>query len=332
MSLSLTAAVITSLALSAGILIVLRKVLNILLREQFPVHRSGAVLITGASSGIGRHAAEYLAVKGFTVFAGVRKVRDAEAIKNNGNKNMHPLLIDVSNHDSVVKAVSTLTLELKSLQMPLVGLVNNAGVGEAFTAEMHPWENMRGMFDTNFWGAVDLTQEALPLLREGKGRVIMISSVAALVSQPMTSLYCASKKALEGFTDSLRQEVRHFDISVSMVEPAYIKTELLGKIQAMKAETEMSKGEQELMHKQETLYPHLFSKKNRAKKAGTLKGGDTPQVATDAIMDALVSPFPNTRYVVASVNGTPAWVIGWVLWALPDRSKDLILKKMGGNL
>lgn len=328
MSFSLVATVATSVALTLCALVVLRKLVVVLMTRQFPVHRSGAVLITGASSGIGRHAAEFLSARGYIVFAGVRKVRDAEEIKQRCNKSLRPLLIDVSSHESITKAVEALTLELRDLGMPLVGLVNNAGVGESFTAEFHPWDNMRGMFETNFWGAVDLTRQVLPLLREGKGRVIMISSVAALVSQPMTSIYCASKKALEGYSDSLRQELQHFDISVSMLEPAYVKTDLLGKAQALKVEGDMSKEELERTEKQRHLYPHYFSQKRREKKVKTMMSGDTPQVTTDAIFDALVSPYPKTRYVVASVNGNPAWVIAWLFWAVPDRLKDFLIQNV----
>lgn len=325
---TLVASAVGSLLLSAGIILISRKLLDILLRDRFPVHTSGAVLITGASSGIGRHAAEFLAARGYTVFAGVRKQSDADAIKSSGRINMHPLLIDVSRHESVTKAIASLTSELKRLGLPLVGLVNNAGVGESFAAEFHPRDNMRDMFETNFWGAVDLTREALPLLRAGRGRVIMISSVAALVSQPMTSIYCASKRALEGFTDSLRQELRHFDISVSMLEPAYVQTDLLGKAQALKDDSDMSAEEKKRRDRSEELYPHYFSAKHKAKKLKTMKSGDSPQVTTDAIADALTSPYPKTRYVVASVNGSPAWAIGWLFWVAPDRLKDFLIKNI----
>ncbi|CAM9274186.1 unnamed protein product [Ectocarpus fasciculatus] len=319
---------LSSLALAACILAALRKIIQIALRERFPVHRRGAVVITGASSGIGRHAAEHLAARGYTVFAGVRKVRDAAAIKASGTRGMHALLIDVNSRESITKAVATLSIELQHLDMPLVGLVNNAGVGESFAAELHPEDNARGMFETNFWGAVTLTREALPLLRAGRGRIIMISSVAALISQPMTSMYCASKRALEGFTDSLRQEVRHFNISVSMLEPAYVQTDLLSKVQALKSTSDMTQQELDTKAKADMLYPQFFSAQHREKKVRTMKSGDSPQVTSDAILDALASPYPKTRYVVASVNGTPAWVVAWIFWAVPDRLKDFLVNNI----
>ena len=219
-------------------------------------------------------------------------------------------------------------MELKQLGIPLVGLVNNAGVGESFAAEFHPEDNARGMFETNFWGAVTLTREALPLLRTGRGRIVMISSVAALISQPMTSMYCASKRALEGYTDSLRQELRHFDISVSMLEPAYVQTDLLGKAQALKAPSDMTQQELETKGKAEALYPQFFSAQHREKKVRTMKSGDSPQVTSDAITHALTSPYPKTRYVVASVNGNPAWVVAWIFWVVPDRLKDFLVKNI----
>jgi NAD(P)-dependent dehydrogenase (short-subunit alcohol dehydrogenase family) len=189
-------------------------------------------------------------------------------------------------------------------------------------------DNARAMFETNFWGAVDLTRETLPLLREGRGRVVMISSVAGIISQPMTSMYCASKRALEGFTDSLRQEVKHFGISVSLVEPAYVKTDLLGKTQAVRTESELSAEELKRRTATTELYPYFFSKKFRDKKLKIMTHGDSPQVTTDAIFDALASTYPKTRYVVASVNGTPAWAIVWFFWAATDRLKDFFIKSM----
>ena len=181
------------------------------------------------------------------------------------------------------------------------------------------------MFETNFWGAVDLTRECMPLLRKARGRVVMISSVAALVSQPMTAVYSASKRALEGFTDSFRQEVKHFGISVSMLEPAYVNTDLLSKAQALRPPDELSPDEQHRKEQTEALYPHYASVAHKKKKLKTMKKGDSPQVTTNAIYDALTNPFPLTRYVVASVNGTPAWVIGWLFWAAPDRLKDYLI-------
>jgi NADP-dependent 3-hydroxy acid dehydrogenase YdfG len=100
------------------------------------MHYMYCIARSGASSGIGRHAAEYLARRGYTVYAGVRKAHDAESIKSAGHKNLFPLLIDVSKHASIAQAVASLAVELKRLDLPLVGVVNNAGVADSFAAEV----------------------------------------------------------------------------------------------------------------------------------------------------------------------------------------------------
>ena len=130
------AALLSSIALAFSGILVARKLINILLREQFVVHSQGAIVITGASSGIGRHAAEFLASRGFTVFAGVRKEKDVENIKASQQRNLLPLLVDVNSHDSIKQAVANLADELKRMDLRLIGLVNNAGVGESFAAEV----------------------------------------------------------------------------------------------------------------------------------------------------------------------------------------------------
>mgnify|MGYP003386486410 FL=1 len=148
-------------------------------RKQYKVHKTGIIVVTGSSSGIGKHATEYLAAKlsDFTVYAGVRKQSDADKITALGVSNLKPLLLDVSSHQSCVDAMEVITADVAKTGRPLVAVVNNAGVSRVAACEYHRLDDMRAVFDTNFFGAVDLTQLALPLLRASSGRVIMTSSI-----------------------------------------------------------------------------------------------------------------------------------------------------------
>lgn len=309
-------------------LIITRIITQWLFSKSFIVHKKGIVVITGATTGIGRHAAEYLARQGYNVYAGVRKSKDADEIKSVSYQEKIPLLspitCDVSNHESCQKAAAFIKEEMARLRLPLVALVNNAGVGDNATAEFHSLGTAKWMFDTNFWGAIDMTQQFLPLLRECRGRVVMISSMAAVVSSPCTSMYCASKRALEGYTDALRQEVQNLGVSVSIIEPAYVKSNLIGKVQEIMSQVtpEEAKKNAEI----ENLYHHLFTPEKKQKKLKTLTSGDSPQVTTDVIAHSVMSKNPKSRYVVASVNGIPAWIMGWLMWALPDRMRDFLME------
>jgi NAD(P)-dependent dehydrogenase (short-subunit alcohol dehydrogenase family) len=156
--------------------------LNLLFQKEYAV-QTGIVVISGASSGIGRHAAVHLAGNGYTVFAGVRKEADADSILNLQVKGLHPVLLDVTNHDSCVSALDTVKQFSRESGLPIVGLVNNAGVSRKFPAELHDLSDIRRLFDTNFFGMIDLTQIFIPVLRESKGRIVMISSLSGLVSK-----------------------------------------------------------------------------------------------------------------------------------------------------
>jgi NAD(P)-dependent dehydrogenase (short-subunit alcohol dehydrogenase family) len=310
-----------------AVLIVFRIITQWLFSKSFVVHKKGIVVITGATTGIGRHAAEFLARQGYNVYAGVRKSKDADEIKSMSSRDiplLSPITCDVTDHNSCIEAVKFIKEEMARLRLPLVALVNNAGVGDNATAEFHSLSTAKWMFDTNFWGAIDMTQQFLPLLRECRGRIVMISSMAAIVSNPCTSMYCASKRALEGYTDALRQEVQSLGVSVSIIEPAYVKSNLIGKVQ--ETMSKVTPQEAQKNSEIEKLYHHLFTPEKRQKKLKTMTSGDSPQVTTDAIAHSVMDKNPKSRYVVASVNGIPAWVLGWLMWALPDRLRDFFIE------
>lgn len=189
----------------------------------------GAVLVTGASSGIGLEIAVFLARHGYGVYATMRNLDrrgelDAAAARH--NVQLDVLQLDITDDTSIRKAVETIA----GRSQPLYGLVNNAGSILRGYFEDVSDEEMRGVFDANLFGTMALTRAVLPMLRAARrGRIIIMSSTGGRLGSPGNSAYCSSKFGLEGFAECLLQEMALFDVQVSLVEPGFVKTELFGR-------------------------------------------------------------------------------------------------------
>src|SRR5258708_25769309 len=175
---------------------------------------TGNIVITGASTGIGAACGLGLEGVGYGVFAGVRKAGDGEALKKKSSERLSPVMLDVTNEESIADAVRTVG------DVPLAGLVNNAGIVVPGPLELVPIAMWRKQLEVNVIGQVAVTQAFLPMLRAGCGRIVNMGSVAGRSALPFSAPYCASKFALEGLTDSLRMEFRRFFIAVSIVAPS----------------------------------------------------------------------------------------------------------------
>ena len=184
-------------------------------------------LVTGASTGIGRATVEYLAVNGWSVYAGVRKQIDQESLSH--IEGITPLLLDVSKQDSVDTAIQEITNRGTGLD----ALVNNAGITLAGPLLSFNDAEMLEQFQVNFFGIHRVTRACFPMLRQSKGRIVMISSDSGFYSTPFFGPYCASKFAVEGYADSLRRELQFIDIKVIIIEPGEINTPIWDKGQAM---------------------------------------------------------------------------------------------------
>jgi NAD(P)-dependent dehydrogenase (short-subunit alcohol dehydrogenase family) len=185
------------------------------------LRRHAAVLVTGASSGIGFATAVRLARHGTIVFAGIRRQIDGENLLREGAGNIRPMLIDVVDQGSLQRARA----KIESLrEYRLDGLVNNAGIALGGPLELLPLDEVRKQFEVNFFGAIAAIQTFLPLLRQSGGRVVNVSSIGGKLAAPFTGAYNASKFALEAASDALRLELRPFGVSVSVVEPGSVKT------------------------------------------------------------------------------------------------------------
>ena len=187
------------------------------------------IVITRASTGIGKATALHLDELGFRVFAGVRKEADGQALKKEASEKLTPTLLDVTDGDSIVSAVKEITKETAG---KLFGLVNNAGVSLNGPLELIPVSDIKTLLDVNVLGLLAVTKAFIPLLRKGKGRLINISSGHGLLAIPDKSVYAASKFAVQAISDALRVELRPFGVSVSCLVVGKVETEVLGKIVA----------------------------------------------------------------------------------------------------
>jgi NAD(P)-dependent dehydrogenase (short-subunit alcohol dehydrogenase family) len=185
-----------------------------------------SVFITGASTGIGKTCALYLDKLGFHVFAGVRKTIDGDALRQESSNRLQTIIIDVADAASIDAAVNTVAREA---QNKLFGLINNAGIAFGGPLEILPIEDIKTLLKVNVAGVLAVTKAFLPLLRQGRGRIINMGSSSGLFALPCLSVYAASKFALEAITDSLRVELRPLEISVIIIEAGNVTTPIWEK-------------------------------------------------------------------------------------------------------
>jgi NAD(P)-dependent dehydrogenase (short-subunit alcohol dehydrogenase family) len=166
----------------------------------------GAVVITGASTGIGEACALHLDKLGYRVFAGIRKATDGESLRRRASARLVPLRLDISDETEVGLAARNVVEALGD--GGLAGLVNNAGIVVGGMLEFLPLDALRRQLEVNVVSQIAVTQAFLPSLRKARGRMVNIGSVSGLISSPFSGAYAASKFALEALTDSLRMELR----------------------------------------------------------------------------------------------------------------------------
>lgn len=249
----------------------------------------GAVVVTGASSGIGEACARRLAGLGFHVFAGVRKQEDGERLQREIT-GVSLLRIEVTDQRSIAAAAQT--VREATGDAGLAGLVNNAGVAVPAPIEHQPIEDFRRQLEINLIGQVAVTQAFLPQLRAARGRIVNMSSIGGKVAVPLLGAYAASKFGMEGFSDSLRRELRPWGIRVAVIEPGTIATPIWDKGIASGDELEASMSEQAKRD-----YGPLITTVRTASEQGARTGLPPDAVAKD-VAHALTARKPKTRYLV----------------------------------
>jgi NAD(P)-dependent dehydrogenase (short-subunit alcohol dehydrogenase family) len=270
------------------------------------------VLITGASTGIGRACAIALDRHGFRVLAGARREQDGEALREESPR-IEPVIIDVTDQATIDAAAKQID--------QLFGLVNNAGITVAGALEFLPVDDIRRQFEVNVFGQIAVTQAFLPKIRASKGRIVFMSSVGWRVpSSPFMSPYNGSKHALESFGDALRVELQPSGIDVVLIEPGSIATPIWEK--SIAAANDIRKA-----------MPPEFEERygpaaDKAEKLAALSGkrGIPAEKVAQVVVHALVAEKPKPRYVI----GRDAKIQKALFAVLPDRARDAMFARLTG--
>jgi NAD(P)-dependent dehydrogenase (short-subunit alcohol dehydrogenase family) len=261
------------------------------------------VLVTGASSGIGKETAILLARKGYIVYAAARRIERMEELKKEG---IHLLEMDVTVDASMTAGME----QLLAAEGRIDGLINNAGYGSYGALEDVPLSEARYQFDVNIFGMARLIQLALPAMRkQGNGRIINISSIAGRIGQPHGSWYHASKFAVEGLSDSLRMEVKQFGIDVVIIRPGAIVTEW------------NTITREHLLQVSGNSAYRAYVLKHLKMMESADKHGSPPAVVAKTIVRAMQSSHPRTRYA----TGGGARLILFLHGILSDRMSDKLM-------
>jgi len=272
-----------------------------------------SIVVTGASSGIGEACALDLAQRGYLVYAGVRGDDDARRIAA-AHTNLRAVRLDVTDPAAIAAAVQT----VESGGVPLLGIVNNAGIAVAGPLEFLPLDELRRQFDVNFFGALAVTQAFLPLLRaRGRGRVVFVGSISGRLTPPLLGPYSASKHALRAASNALRFELAPAGIRVALIEPGSVKTPIWAKGRA---------ASDELLARLPAAAeaPYGASLRNLVGVTETEeKNGMPVSVVVDAIRHALLDPKSKGAYLL----GFPARA-GAVISAIPPLRDRLFSRMM----
>jgi NAD(P)-dependent dehydrogenase (short-subunit alcohol dehydrogenase family) len=272
-----------------------------------------SVLVTGASTRIGRATALRLDGSGWRVFAGVRKEADAESLRQEASPNLVPVILDVTDPEQTAAAAARVETESEG---GLDGLVNNAGVAVPGPLETIPLDDLRHQLEVNLVAYVAVTQAMLPQIRRARGRVVFLASIGGRVAFPFGGPYHASKFATEAIGDVFRQELRPWGIEVAIIEPGSIDTPIWERGQRKGEEIEARSPNTSLLY-------GAPLEKFRKVIEDTAERGIPPEKVAKAIAHALESSRPKTRYLV----GLDAKVQARIKPLIPTRLLDRIVAR-----
>lgn len=240
-------------------------------------HSRKTAIVTRASAGIGYASAQALAKAGFTVFGTSRKA------SGKGPNQVSMLTCDVTDEASVASLVATVLSSTGRIDV----LVNNAGIGLIGAAEESSLAQVQGLFDVNLFGVMRMTNAVLPTMRQrGEGRIINISSGLGFMPAPYSAHYAASKHASEGYSESLDHEIRAFNVRVSLIDPAYIRSTF--EQNSLEPDAKLKE------YDQARASVNAFVKE-------VMPTADTPEMVADAVLLAATTQRLRQRYTVGKV-------------------------------
>lgn len=277
-----------------------------------------SVVVTGASTGIGRATALRLDRAGWRVFAGVRREEDAASLRAEGSERLAPLILDVTEPAQIAAAAERIGEDVG--EAGLDGLVNNAGIAVPGPLETLPIDDFRRQVEVNLTAQVAVTQALLPAIRRARGRIVFITSIGGLMAFPMFGAYHAAKFGLEAVGDVFRQELHSWGISVSIVEPGSIATPI------------WERGRQEVEaigERAGEAHADLYGEAIEAGKEiarKTRERGIPPDRVAEKIEHALSARRPRTRYLVGADARGQAFAARF----LPNRLVDRLVRRVSG--
>lgn len=276
-----------------------------------------SILITGCSTGIGHAAAIALKQRGWRVFAAARRLEDVQKLSELG---LESVQLDVNDSASIHKAVETV---LKATGGTLDALFNNAGLLVAGACEDIDNDLLRKQFETNVFGVMELTRQVLPTMRkQGHGRIVQNSSILGIITLPYYGAYNASKFALEGFSNTLRQELRGTGIWVAIINPGPIQSDLRSNAHRTFQET-VGQNQESLHHGAYQNLEQSYFKPNQT----TQRIQNKPDAVIKQLIHAIESKHPNVHYYI----GWPARLMAFAKRVLSDKQLDWLLTKISGT-
>jgi NAD(P)-dependent dehydrogenase (short-subunit alcohol dehydrogenase family) len=249
-------------------------------------------LVTGSSSGIGFETALLLARNGFKTYASMRDLKKSKDITQIANKEKLPLQVvqlDVIDHKSIREAIDKVVEENKRIDV----LVNNAGYGLLGALEDLSIEEIKAQFETNFFGAIRVTQQVLPVMRKQKsgGTIVNISSVGGRMGIPSLSAYHSTKFALEGLSESISYELEPFGIRVVLIEPGFIRTNIMNSSMIAKKAQNPSSPYFSLTQQLEKSFKSAMENTSES---------SPPEEVAKVVLQAVTSDSPKLRYAVGN--------------------------------
>ena len=283
-----------------------------------------AVLVTGASTGIGREIAETLARDGYFVYAGARKQKDLDAL--DAIDNIQAVRLDVTVQEEIDAAVETVKEGGKGLH----GLVNNAGIyigGPLIEVDV---DEIQWLMDVNVYGVVRVTQAFAPMIIESKGRITTVGSISGILSGRFSGPYSMSKHAIEAYTDSLATEMAKFDVHVSVIEP--------GNYDSAIADTALARMSDDEYFDEDSYYAEEMKEWfSRPWDRSQYKG---PEEVAEAAVDAMFGDSPVRRYMVVPSEEEASWTINKAIeelvqlneWQAYSYTREQLIEKLGAAM